>query len=95
MGLKECHLASLKRAALLEAEANLYRELRSSSINIDSFREELSQAETAWLLHSYTCAACLSSKIREFFGGVDTRTYGTEFQEGEDAKPRLTNAVSP
>jgi hypothetical protein len=59
------------RTALSEAEANLYRELRSHSMNIDPLREKLSQAETAWLFHSYTCASCLNNKVREFFAGRD------------------------
>jgi hypothetical protein len=62
---------------LLEAEANLYREIRNSSSDIDCFREELSQAETAWLFHSYTCATCLSSKVQEFLAG---RNYGCRQQ---------------
>jgi hypothetical protein len=77
MGPTYCHLALLKRTALLEAEANLYREIRSLSDTLDFLREELSQAETAWLFHRYTCAICLSSKIREFFAG---RNHGDQQQ---------------
>ena len=77
MGSMYCHLALLKRTELLEAEANLYREIRGFSDNLDFLREELSQAETAWLFHSYTCAACLSSKIRDFFAG---RNHGDQQQ---------------
>src|SRR4051794_24608135 len=73
MGPCNCHTAMLLRGAMREAENALYRAIYTAHRDLEMLRHNLSQAETAWLTHTYTCFMCRkqrhdSSGYSSFFG---------------------------
>jgi hypothetical protein len=44
-----------------EAEEAFYKAIRLADNNLENLRQTLSDAETAWLTHAYTCILCRKS----------------------------------